>query len=202
LKHSRRQPEYQLLMQAANSDNNSDRCLYFAGQKLPTETGSDAAEGKFMRRLIGRFVKDERGIVLVETLIAVPVLTLVMFGIMEFGSLMWQRQQLQVGVRDAARYWSRCDPSFSSGCTLDRAMKIAFYGNPEGTGVVRVPEWDNLGDTTELVITPALPPAEPTAGDIVRVTGKVIYQGTPLYDAVFGFDFEIGYFQTMRYQGW
>lgn len=155
-----------------------------------------------MRRLIGRFVKDQRGAVLLETLIAVPVLTVVTFAIMEFGSLMWQRQQLQVGVRDAARYWSRCKPSFSSGCSMQRALNIAFYGNPEGTGANRVPDWDNLVVTTELVITPAVPPLEPTASDIVLVQGRVIYKGTPLYSAVFGSGFEIGYFYTMRYQGW
>lgn len=157
-----------------------------------------------MRRLIGRFVKDQRGAVLVETLIAIPVLTVVTFAIMEFGTLMWQRQQLQVGVRDAARYWSRCKPSFNS-CSVDRAMNIAFYGNPDitnGPRVARVPDWDNVGVTTELVISPAVPPVEPTSSDIVIVTGRVTYQGSPLYNAVFGSDFEIGYFQTMRYQGW
>lgn len=155
-----------------------------------------------MRRWIGKFVTDERGAILVETLIAVPVMTVLTFGVMEFGSVMWQRQQLQVGVRDAARYWSRCKPSFSPGCTAQIAMNIAFYGNPEGTGVARVPNWDNLGVTTELVLSPLTPPTEPTASDIVQVTGRVTYQGTPLYNAVFGSAFELGYYHTTRYQGW
>lgn len=85
---------------------------------------------------------------------------------------------------------------------MQRALNIGFYGNPAGTGVVRVPDWDNFGVTTELVITPASPPVEPTAADVVVVVGNVIYRGTPLFDAVFGSNIEIGYFQTMRYQGW
>ena len=157
-----------------------------------------------MAGLLHRFIKNESGAVLVETIIVVPVLTILTFGILEFGNMMWQRQQLQVGVRDAARYWSRCkgNTNFAgSSCTEARARNIAFYGNPSGTGPLRVPGWDTAA---ELVIQPAEAdlPAEPGATDIVTVQGSFTYQGSPVYDAVFGSDNQIGYFVTMRYQGW
>ncbi|MBT8458711.1 MAG: pilus assembly protein, partial [Boseongicola sp.] len=58
-----------------------------------------------------KIAKEQDGVVLVEALLALPILSLITFGILEFGNVMWQRQQLQVGVRDAARYWTRCRPT-------------------------------------------------------------------------------------------
>lgn len=155
-----------------------------------------------MMGFLSRFFRNESGAILVETIIVVPVLTILTFGILEFGNMMWQRQQLQVGVRDAARYWSRCKTNANfpgSSCDLARARNIAFYGNPNGTGSPRVPGWD---DVAELTINPATPPADPLATDIVTVEGNFIYQGSPVYAAVFGSTNQIGYFVTMRYQGW
>jgi len=153
-------------------------------------------------RLLPRkgLARDEDGTVLIETLIAMPVLMIMTFGILEFGNMMWQRQQLQIGVRDAARYWSKCRPTFHS-CTLANAQNIAFYGDPRGAAnsALRVPGWD---DSSELTITPASPPTEPDENDLVIVSAKFVYQGTPVYDAIFGGTTEIGYNYTTRYFGW
>ncbi len=143
-------------------------------------------------------LRDQNGVVLVETLLAVPLLTLLTFTILEFGNMMWQRQQLQVGVRDAARYWSRCRPSFHD-CTEAIARNIAFYGNPAGSGNPRVPGWDAA---SELTITPDVPSTTPSASDIVIVRGTVTYQGSPLFDAILDEPVPIGYWTTMRYMGW
>lgn len=143
-------------------------------------------------------LQDQDGIVLVETLLAVPLLTLLTFGILEYGNMMWQRQQLQVGVRDAARYWSRCRPTFHN-CSADIARKIAFFGNPEGSGNPRVPGWD---DEFELTISPTTPATTPSASDVVVVRGTVTYQGSPLFNAVLDAPVPIGYWTTMRYLGW
>ena len=142
--------------------------------------------------------KDQDGVVLVETLLAVPVLTLLTFGILEFGNMMWQRQQLQVGVRDAARYWSRCRPSFHS-CSAVVARNIAFYGNPAGTGRPRVPGWDGA---SELTISLPEPSTTPNFEDVVTVSGSVIYEGSPLFDAILDEPVSIGYWTEMRYLGW
>ncbi len=156
-------------------------------------------------RLHIRFAKDQRGTVLVETLIVLPVLTLLTFGILEFGNLMWQRQQLQIGVRDAARYWSRCRPNYVSTpatCTEAIARNIAFTGHPDGDGYFRVNGWGD--DNADLVVTPSQADlaSSPDIDDFVVVQGTVVYLGSPVFSAVFGDDITIGYWATMRYYGW
>lgn len=153
-------------------------------------------------RTLGRFSKDQEGVVLVEALIALPVLLLLTLGILEFGNMMWQRQQLQVGVRDAARYWSRCRPVADGviymPCTRAKAINIAVFGNPDGNGSPRVPGWTTAGVTVE----PATPSTVPSATDLVTVTGTATYQGSPFYSAVLGSSIQMGYWTTMRYVGW
>ena len=143
--------------------------------------------------------KDQDGAVLVEGLIALPVLVLFTMGLLEFGSLMWQRQQLQVGVRDAARYWSKCREFLS--CDINTAREIAFYGYPGGASQTRVPGWD---DASELTISPDLAslPEVPDLDDVVILEASVRYQGTPFFNAVFSDDVQISYWATMRYYGW
>jgi hypothetical protein len=155
-----------------------------------------------MRALVKRFLGEERGVVLVETLLAVPVLTIFAVGILEFGNMMWQRQQLQAGVKDAARYWARCRPTDAGSaympCSIDTARLIAFTGRPEG-GAPRVPGWD---EASELVITPATPPTLPTDTDIVTVRGTVVYNSGPLIPFLFPQQFTLGYYYQTRYLGW
>lgn len=157
-----------------------------------------------MRGLLSKFISDKRGVVLTETLIALPILLLITVGLLEFGNMMWQRQQLQVGVRDAARYWARCRPTSGAGtpympCSISLARNIAFTGDPTGTSPLRVPGWD---DAAELQIDPAAPPTSPISTDLVSVRGEVNYQGSALYDRLIGSNFSIGYNYTTRYVGW
>lgn len=157
-----------------------------------------------MRRRIGRFATSDRGSVLTETIIAVPLLTILAVGMLEFGNMLWQRHQMQVGVRDAARYWARCRPGTDPAnpvmrCSLATARNLAFYGNPAGTGALRVPGWDNA---SELTITPATPPAVPTATDLVVATAAFPYQGSPLFSVLGLGSVELGYTYTLRYNGW
>ena len=150
-----------------------------------------------------RFVSEERGVVLIETLLAVPVLTLLAFSILEFGNMMWQREQLQTGVKDAARYWARCRPTGAGGstfmsCDIATARRIAFTGLPSG-GVVRVPGWDAA---SELTITPLTPPGTPSSTDLVTVQGTVTYQGSPWFNALISNNIQLGYYHQTRYLGW
>ena len=156
-----------------------------------------------MRALARKFARQERGIVLVETLLAIPVLTIFTVGILEFGNMMWQRQQLQAGVKDAARYWARCRPTDGSGnpymsCSIDTARLIAFTGRPSG-GPPRVPGWD---EASELTITPTNPPGVPDDTDIVTVRGTVVYNSGPLLPYFFPRQFTLGYYYQTRYLGW
>ena len=150
------------------------------------------------------FASDRDGSVLVETLIAVPVVTALTVGVLEFGNIFWQRQLVQTGVRDAARYWSRCrpdTPQFRATCSADIARKIAFYGNPAGTGSLRVPNWDR---DAYLVIEPAQDafPGAPGPDDLVVVTGRLIYASSPMF-GLLGLDpITFTYTHTERYIGW
>ena len=144
------------------------------------------------------FWHDQDGIALTEALIVLPVLIVFTFGILEFGNILVQRQQLQTGVRDAARYWSRCRPDFSN-CSLATARNIAFYGNPAGTGALRVPNWS---EDSMLVITPETPPGAPVATDLVEVTGTVNYLQSPVFALLLDGAFSFQYVHRERYIGW
>ena len=151
-----------------------------------------------------KFIHREDGVVLVETLFALPVLILISLTFLEFGNMMWQRQQLQTGVKDAARYWARCRPTTGTGtafmtCSIPQARNIAFTGDPTGTAPYRVPGWD---DVTELTIEPATPPVSPSSNDFVLVRAEVPYQASALFQRVIGSNVTIGYYHTTRYVGW
>jgi len=151
-----------------------------------------------LARFSKHFSKDQSGTVLVETILVLPVLTLLTFGILEFGNMMWQRQQLQIGVRDAARYMSRCRPDFHLQNCQQAAINIALTGQPGPSGNARVPGWNSGG----IAIFPAVPPTNPGPNDKVTVTGTTIYQGSPVFSAVLGDNVEIGHWTQMRYLGW
>ena len=76
---------------------------------------------------IKQFLDEERGVALTEAMIALPIITIFAVAILEFGSLFWQRHQLETGVRDTARYWSRCRPANMS-CTLEDSLSITPVG--------------------------------------------------------------------------
>lgn len=158
------------------------------------------------RSRLKNFSGDESGAILVEALMVIPVITLFAFGVMEFGNIFWQRLQLENGVRDAARYWSRCRPSYQY-CKVTIAQNIAFYGNPAGAGAgagsggVRVPGWDG-DDPADLTIIPLTPPLSPNDDDIVEVTGTTDYAATPLFDFLGVPPITLQYTHKERYIGW
>lgn len=144
------------------------------------------------------FWKDDEGTILAEALLVIPVITIFAVGILEFGNVFWQRHLMEVGVRDAARYWSRCDPSFAP-CSLTIAENIALYGNPEGSGSLRVPNWEGEGAVT---ILPAVPVSSPLAGDTVVVSGTMDYAPSPLFGFLRIVTVPITYTHQERYYGW
>lgn len=151
-----------------------------------------------LRQLLNGFSASTEGAILTEALLVLPVVMVLAIGILEFGSIFWQRQQVEVGVRDAARYWSRCRPSFGP-CSLTTARNLAFYGTSAGGGALRVPNWFR---DTDLTIDPATPSANPGPADLVAVTGTLAYQGSPL-SALLGLNlFTVSFAYEQRYQGW
>lgn len=149
-------------------------------------------------RWTSRFKSDEAGAVLTETIIVVPVLTIMTLGMLEFSNMFWQRQQLQIGVRDAVRYWSRCRPTFNA-CSIATARNIAFYGNAAGTGALRVPGWS---DAADLDLGPATPPTSPDATSMVTGTGTVSYVTSPFFGALEIDAITFNYTYSQRYIGW
>lgn len=155
-----------------------------------------------------RFIRSARGAILVETIIVVPVVTVFAAGIVEFGSIFWQRHQLQIGVRDAARYWSRCigNPELSS-CSIQKARNMAFYGTAEPPAdqigctspLLRVRGWCN---NSQLVINPATAPANISANNLFTVTGTVTYQGSPVFRLLQIDPIEFSYTYEQRFIGW
>jgi len=155
--------------------------------------------------LLFRFRHSTRGAILVETIIVVPIVTIFALGVAEFGTLLWTRQQVQAGVRDAARYWSRCTPVAGvSICTLDKARRVAFYGmtDPPTVGCqstsLRLKGWCL---DSQLTVTPATPSRTPGPTDVLTVTGTMTYSGSPVFRLV---SRPIVYTYTVeaRYIGW
>ncbi|KPN62123.1 TadE-like protein [Aliiroseovarius crassostreae] len=148
----------------------------------------------------------DQGSIFVEALLVLPVITLLSVGVLEFGNVLWQRHQVQTGVRDAARYWARCKAdtiAYVSNCNETKARNIAFYGtpNPPSPAVLRVPGWD---DASELIILPAKAdlPGAPDDGDVVYVEALVTYQDSPLFNLLQIDGITLSYAHNQRYIGW
>lgn len=97
--------------------------------------------------LLKRLRRETQGAVLTEAIIVIPFVTLFSVGILEFGNMLWQKEQIETGLRDAARYLARCQPDselsdFDSDCTEVLARLIAYYGTSSASATVpRVTGW-------------------------------------------------------------
>lgn len=97
--------------------------------------------------LLKRLHCETQGAVLAETIAVIPLVTLVSVGILEFGNILWQKEQIETGLRDAARYLARCQPDselsgFDSDCTEVLARRIAYYGTSSASvTTLRVTGW-------------------------------------------------------------
>lgn len=148
----------------------------------------------------------ERGSIFVEALLVLPLVTLLSIGVLEFGNVLWQRHQVQTGVRDAARYWARCKANsiaYVSNCSQSKARNIAFYGspNPPSPAVLRVPGWENASQLT-ILPTKANLPNVPIDSDMVYVEARLNYRGSPLFSLLRIDTITISYAHNQRYIGW
>lgn len=155
--------------------------------------------------LFSRFRTSERGAILVETLLVIPVITIFAIGVLEFGYVFWERQQMQAGVRDAARYWSRCSLSSfnASRCTVAKAREIAvnYYDPVSDAAFLRINGWDG-SVAAAVTVTPSTPPANPATTDIVTVTGTLMHRSSPLFRLLNLNPIPITYTYSTRYIGW
>jgi hypothetical protein len=132
----------------------------------------------------------------------VPFVTLFSVGILEFGNMFWQKEQIETGLRDAARYLARCqtDATFAAACNAATARDIAYYGTSlpvAGTTPLRVPGW-GLAPDADMTIS------EPRAG-VIRVDVAHSYLASPLFGWL-GLgeagEITIHAFHEQRYVGW
>lgn len=146
--------------------------------------------------------RDTEGAVLTETIVVVPFVTLFSVGILEFGNMFWQKEQIETGLRDAARYLARCQPSsaasgFVSQCSETIARRIAYYGTSSATATVpRVTGWI----PARSVITFEYPVRN--GHEVVVARTNHVYSASPLFgwldlDAV-----TIQAYHEQRYVGW
>lgn len=87
----------------------------------------------------------QRGTAAVEFMIAVPLLLILLFGVSEFGRMLFQYNTLTKSTRDASRYLSANARVGSTGAIVLDATDIAetqnlvVYGNIAGTGQALLP---------------------------------------------------------------
>ena len=154
----------------------------------------------FLRRRVAfAFWSKDDGAVIAEALIAVPFVTLFAVGILEFGNILWERMQIDAGLRDAGRYLSRCrptSPTYTSTCSESTAKTIAFYGtqSPAAGATLRVPGWGpTLADIT----------VNPVGADgTFTIETAHLYETSPLFGWL-GIDaITISASHEERYMGW
>jgi hypothetical protein len=122
--------------------------------------------------------RNERGVGLVEMAIVTPLLLLIVFGIIEFGSLYNNRIELSQGVREGARLAARAEYAACGGveaCTRDR------IGGSLGSGAdvwVVVPSSPGIGDDVTVCASSDIDPITPLMG--VFLNGKSITSETTM----------------------
>jgi TadE-like protein len=147
-----------------------------------------------MKRLVrklsaARFAKGEDGVVMTEALVAVPFLFLLSVGVLEFGAVLWEREQIQTGLRDAARYMARCREPVA--CEAN-AQNLAYYSDVYGGGSLRVPGWDAVD--SPIVFT--------TAGDGITATTTHQMVTSPLFGVLNIDGISVTLAHTQRRIGW
>ena len=147
-----------------------------------------------MRRLVrkmsaARFAKGEDGVVMTEALVAVPFLFLLSVGVLEFGAVLWEREQIQTGLRDAARYMARCRAPVA--CEAN-ARNLAYRGDVSGADPLRVPGWDAVGS----------PIVFSTAGEGITATTTHQMVTSPLFGALNIDGISVTLAHTQRRIGW
>ncbi|WP_306260787.1 TadE/TadG family type IV pilus assembly protein [Pararhizobium sp. IMCC21322] len=143
---------------------------------------------------VRRFRTSDDGAAMTEALVALPVLILLTVGVLEFGSLFWQREQIETGLRDAARYMARCRHDTAICETV--ARNLAYYGSVAALANPRVPDWVPAGSPISF--------SEATGATQTIVTASTTHQlvNSPLF-SILGIDeITITSWHNQRVIGW
>lgn len=111
------------------------------------------------------FRRATRGAAAIEVALAFPLVVLFGAGLFEYGSLFYNFELIQTGVRDAARFLARVQNPTASETA---ARNLARRGTVDATGALRVTSWQQ----TDIQIT-----YETTPNPIDETTGRRLYRG-------------------------
>ena len=112
-----------------------------------------------------RFRRDTKGVAAMEAGLALPFIVALAAGLFELGSLFYNFELIQTGVRDAARYLARvADPAASEA----GARNLALRGTVDATGSLRVNWWQpaHIQITYKTIPNP-----------VDETTGRRLYRG-------------------------
>ena len=117
------------------------------------------------RTLLFLFRRDTRGVAAMEAGLAFPFIVALAAGLFELGSIFYNFELIQTGVRDAARYLARvADPVASEGS----ARNLALRGTVDSSGALRVKWWQPAHIQISYKTTP---------NPVDETTGRRLYRG-------------------------
>lgn len=156
-----------------------------------------ACRSGFHRSIGRRFRRDEEGAVLVESIVILPVMIVFLVGILEFGALLYAKLEVETGLRDAARYVSRCPEPISRPQCIVNARNVAVYGTiaPSDADRARARGWA----PSDVVITPE----NFSEGTPIQASTEFAYPGSPLIGLLnIGATIPVASFHQERVVGW
>jgi Flp pilus assembly protein TadG len=114
-------------------------------------------------RICRNFAHEEKGAVLVETAIILPLMITLSAGVYEFSNAIYTRLLLEAGVADGARYLARCVhlASDEAACGA-QTQNLAVTGEVSG-GTARVKGWTAAGVSISYTSIPVT--VDPTTGE-------------------------------------
>lgn len=95
-----------------------------------------------------RFLSSRSGSIAAEFALIVPLLLVLIFGVIEFGRVMWVRNSLQSAVEDAARCYALNRPACDTGAKVKAYAAAAAMGVPVDASNFTLPA-DTCGKKVE-----------------------------------------------------
>lgn len=96
-----------------------------------------------LRNRLAGLRRDQRGSVVVEFVITLPLIFAMLVLIAEFGRAIWYHHVVTKGVRDATRYLSRA-PAAELATYSERARWLAMTGRPDTSAAPAYAWWANI----------------------------------------------------------
>jgi hypothetical protein len=143
----------------------------------------------FRLRKFLRLRHDDKGAAAIEAALTFPFIVLLGSGLFEFGSVFYNYEMIQTGVRDAARYLARVGDLPSSETA---ARNLAVRGTVNASAPLRVSWWQAAD--VQIIYRTTPNPIDPNTGlrlyrgndplTVIRVSTDLDYNGIGLLNAV------------------